>query len=113
MNVDSKTVASVIKVAMKSGKVVLGERATLRSLKSSKLVVVSSSLPEEEAAEVKNACKEAEVPLVAFGDSAINLGAAAGRSFPVKVLSIKSAGDADLGKILKSEEPELPAEQKA
>ncbi len=100
---DDKTIASVVKVAVKSGKVVLGERASLRSIKSSKLLVVSSSLGRGEIDSVSSACKEAEVPLITFGGSAVELGAAAGKSFPVKVLSVKAAGDADLGKLLKAE----------
>jgi ribosomal protein L30E len=112
MNLDDKAIASVVRVAMKSGKVVLGERASLRTLKSSKLVVVSSSLRSEEADEVNEACREAEVPIAVFGGSAVDLGAAAGRPFPVKVLSIRSAGDADLGKLLSVASPEV-AEQKA
>jgi len=110
---DNKRIASVIKVAMKSGNVVLGERASLKSLKSSKLVVVSESLLSEEREAVEKACKEAEVPLLIFEDSAVALGAAAGRSFPVKVLSVKSAGDADIGKLLRPKVPEGGAEQKA
>jgi large subunit ribosomal protein L30e len=113
MKMDNKAVAAVIKVAMKSGKVVLGERASLRTLKTSKLVVISNSLRSEELEAVRQACKDAEVPLVVFEDSAVTLGAAAGRSFPVKVLSIKSAGDADVGKLLSSGAPEALAEQKA
>ncbi len=112
MNTDGKAIASLVKVAMKSGKVVLGERASLRTLKSSKLVIVSSSLRSDEVKEVDKACKDAEVPLAVFEGSAIELGAAAGRAFPVKVLSIKSAGDADIGKLLSIGAPEAP-EQKA
>ncbi len=112
MNLDDKAIASAVKVAMKSGKVVLGERASLRTLKTSKLVIVSSSLRSGEVDEVTKACKEAEVPLAAFEGSAVALGAAAGKSFPVKVLSIKSAGDADIGKLLSAGTPE-PQEQKA
>ena len=109
---DDKTIASVVKVAVKSGKVVLGERASLRSIKSSKLVVVSSSLGSGEVDSVSKACKEAEVPLVAFEGSAVELGAAAGKSFPVKVLSVKTVGDADLGKLLNAGAEGAP-EQKA
>jgi large subunit ribosomal protein L30e len=110
---DSKAVASVVKTAMKSGKVVLGERASLRTLKSSKLVVVSESLRSDELEMVSGSCKEADVPLVVFKGSAVALGAAAGRSFPVKILSIKSAGDADLGKLLSARAPEGVPGQKA
>jgi ribosomal protein L30E len=110
---DDKAVAAAVKVAMKSGKVVLGERVSLRTLKSSKLVVASSSLTEAELAEVQQACKAAEVPLIVYSDSAMSLGAAAGRAFPVKVLSIKSAGDVDVGKLLAVERAEPPREQKA
>ena len=110
---DAKTVASVVKAAMKSGKVVLGQRASLRALKSSKVVVVSSALSEGELAAAEEACKAAEVPLVLFNDSAVSLGVAAGRAFPVKMLSIKSAGDADLSKLLAAGTADAPQEQKA
>ncbi|HVP22942.1 MAG TPA: ribosomal L7Ae/L30e/S12e/Gadd45 family protein [Conexivisphaerales archaeon] len=110
---ESKIVGSVVKTAMKTGKVVLGEKASLRALKSSKMVVVSQSLTGEEVESVTSACKEADVPLVVFEGSAVALGALMGRSFPVKVLSVKSAGDADLRKLLGSGTPEAVPEQKA
>jgi large subunit ribosomal protein L30e len=111
--VDDKAIASVVKAAMKSGKVVFGERASVRAIKSSKLVVVSASLQGEEADEVAKSCKEADVPLVVFEGSAVDLGAAVARPFPVKVLSIKTAGDADIGKLLSRETPGAGPEQKA
>jgi len=110
---DSKIVASVVKTAMKSGKVVLGERASLRALKSSKMVIISEALGGDELGAITGSCKDADVPLVVFEGSAVALGAAAGRPFPVKVLSIRSAGDADLGKLLSSGTSEAVPEQKA
>ena len=110
---DNKSIASAVKVAMKSGKVVFGERTSLRTLKSSKLVVASSSLPLDELQKASEACKEADVPLLLFEGSAVELGAAAGRPFSVKVLSIKSAGDADLSKLLRADKVEAAVKQKA
>jgi ribosomal protein L30E len=107
---DEKTIELFVKAAMKTGKVVLGQRASLRALKSSKLVIVSSSLPSAELIELEAACKSADVPLVIYRDPAVKLGAAAGKPFPVTALSVKSAGDADLRRLLAAE---VHAEQKA
>lgn len=110
---DDKSIELFIKAAMKSGKVVLGRHSSLKAIKGSKVIIASSSLPSSELNGLQDACRSSDVPLVKYQGSSAKLGAAVGKPFPVTVLSVKSAGDADLRKFLAGGEgKEAQAEQK-
>jgi ribosomal protein L30E len=62
---------------------------------------VSSSLTNNERERLEAICKSAKVPVMHFEDTSVRLGHIAGIGYPAKVVSVKSAGDADLEKLLK------------
>ena len=97
-----RTFEGFLKVAVRTGKVEMGYRSTLSSLRSAKLVVYSRSLNPERLHELLEAAKANNTPVVEFDGTSIALGNACGRPFPVLALAIKSPGDADLDKFLEA-----------
>ncbi len=91
-----------LKVAVRTGKVEMGYRSTLSSIKSAKLVIYSRSLEPEKLQRLLEAAKSSETPVVEFDGTSIALGNACGRSFPVLALAVKSAGDADINRFLEA-----------
>ncbi|MDG6928705.1 MAG: ribosomal L7Ae/L30e/S12e/Gadd45 family protein [Nitrososphaerota archaeon] len=98
---ESKTLEPFLRTVMKTGKVSFGLKGALKSAKSAKLVVLSTSLGEEEREALVSACKGADVPVVALDDTSSRLGTISRKSFPVKALAVRSVGDADLEKLLR------------
>ncbi len=97
-----RTFEGFLKIAVRTGKVEMGYRSTLSSLKSAKLVVYSRSLNPERLQELLKAAKSNKATVVEFDGTSIALGNACGRPFPVLALAIKSPGDADLDKFLEA-----------
>jgi ribosomal protein L30E len=86
----------------------------MKTLKSSKLVVASSSLSSAELEQMKAACASVGVPFLLYDGTSVKLGAIAGKPFPVKVISVRTPGEADLGKLLSTtDEAQGSPQQKA
>jgi len=95
-----KAFESFLRRSIKTGKVDLGYKSTLSSIKSAKLVIYSRSLEPERLQELIKAAKSHKTPVVEFDGTSIALGRACGRPFPVLALAIRSPGDADLKRFL-------------
>jgi len=98
---ETRLIEPFLKSASKTGRVTFGMKETIKTLKGSKVVVISTSLSKDELDSIHLACKSAGVPVVLFDDTSMVLGRMAGVGYPVKALSVKSAGDADLERLLK------------
>jgi len=97
---ETRLLESFLRSANKTGKVSYGLRETMKSIKSMKLIVASKSLQGEERKKLLDSCQSLNVPLIEFEGSSLMLGKAAGVAYPAKVLGVRSAGDADLTKLL-------------
>jgi len=89
-----------LKSVAKTGRVSYGLRESIKSLRGAKLLVVSSSLAEEERKRIEALCSSSKVPIINFDGPSLSLGKISGVYYPVKVLAVKSAGEADLEKLL-------------
>ncbi len=87
-------IEKALRKAMKTGKVYLGSKRTVKSLKSgeAKLVVVASNCPEE----VKKEIEKYDVPVIEFKGSNMDLGAVCGKPFSVAALAIINAGESEI-----------------
>ncbi len=83
--------AHALKVALATGKVRVGLSETLDSVKAkkAKLVVVSSTCPEESLLKEK---RIGNIPVYRFEGNALELGAACGKPFPISSLAVLDAG---------------------
>ncbi len=87
-------VEKALRKAMKTGKVFLGSKRTIKALKSgeAKLVIVAENCPEEVRLKIKNF----DVPVVEFNGNNMELGAICGKPFSVAALAIADAGESEI-----------------
>jgi large subunit ribosomal protein L30e len=83
--------AHALKVALESGKVTLGvtESREAAEAKKAKLLIVSSTCPDEK---LRNERTLGKVPIYHYDGTAVQLGQACGRPFPVSAMAILDAG---------------------
>lgn len=87
-----------LRTAMKTGKVILGTRKTLKSLMlgKSKLVVMANNTPPEVKEDVYRYAKYAGVKVVEIDASSVDLGTMLGKPFSVALLSVLDPGDSNI-----------------
>ena len=100
-NIDEKLFRKTMKVIVKDGKYDLGVKESLKSLKSTKLLVYSDSLDEATISNIEKSCKKSSVPTIAYSGSSMTLGLICGKPFKVSSISVKSTGDADISALVK------------
>merc|ERR1712127_593474 len=100
-----ESINSRLALVMKSGKVTLGYKSTLKSLRmgKSKLVLISSNCPPLRKSEIEYYAMLAKTGVHHYAGNNIGLGTACGKMFRCGVLSVTDQGDSD---ILSSMNPE-------
>ena len=83
---------------MKSGKAILGYKATLKALRKSKakMVLISSNCPPLRRSEVEYLAMLAKTQVHHYTGDNTALGTACGKLFNCSILSITDAGDSDI-----------------
>ncbi|MCI4365945.1 MAG: 50S ribosomal protein L30e [Thermoplasmata archaeon] len=83
--------AHALKVALETGKVKLGVHETLEAAegKKAKLLIVSKSCPDEK---LRSERSWGKIPIYHYDGSAVDLGQACGRPFPISAMAILDAG---------------------
>jgi large subunit ribosomal protein L30e len=83
--------AHALKVALQTGKVKVGLTETIESARAKKarLIIVSTSCPEKKLVSDKTYEK---VPVYHYEGTAVELGAACGRPYPISALAILEPG---------------------
>jgi large subunit ribosomal protein L30e len=91
---EERELVKQLKVAAKTGKYIVGRREVLSGVKGSRLLVWSASanVPQK----ILDECKALSVPAIRFNGNPVELGHACGIPFRVSVITLKTAGDADL-----------------
>jgi large subunit ribosomal protein L30e len=83
--------AHALKVALETGKVRLGVHETLEAAeaKKAKLLIVTKSCPDEK---LRSERAYGKIPIYHYDGSAVDLGQACGRPFPISAMAILDAG---------------------
>lgn len=89
---------SRLKLVMKSGKAILGYKASVKSLRRSKakLVLIASNCPPLRKSEVEYLAMLAKTTVHHYSGDNTELGTACGKFFNCSVISIVDAGDSDI-----------------
>jgi large subunit ribosomal protein L30e len=84
--------------AVKSGKVVIGAKRSLKVIKrgEAKLVIVATNCPPDILSDVSYYTKLAGVPLHHFGKDGRQLGLACGKPFTVSAVTVVDPGSSDI-----------------
>ena len=102
----TKLLEKVIKEAMEDNKCSLGAKEVVTSMKSSKLIILSDSIPKNILQKIHENAKNSKVPTMNFKGSSVTLGRLCGTQFRISVLSLKALNDVNLKSILKEAEQE-------
>jgi len=80
-----------IQEAIKSKKIVIGYRNTVRFIKlnSPKLIVVAENIPRKMKEEIEHNSKVSNIKIETFSGTSKELGVVCGKQFPISALSIK------------------------
>lgn len=99
-----KLLEKALKDAMKEKKRSLGTKQVLNSINSSKLIVMSQSIPKNTAKTIQEEAKKQKVSTVQFEGTSVALGRLCGLQFRVSTISLTSVSDANIKSILKESE---------
>merc|ERR1712137_796269 len=92
------SINSRLALVMKSGKVTLGYKSTLKSLRSgkAKLVIISGNTPPLRKSELEYYAMLSKTSVHHFSGNNIELGTACGKLFRCSTMAILDAGDSDI-----------------
>lgn len=101
----SSELARELQTAIRTGKVVLGYKRTLRELVSdrAKLIVIAKNAPLQITEELKHYASLAKIPVLVFEGSSRELGAVCRKPFMVSALAILDPGESAILQLAKGE----------
>jgi large subunit ribosomal protein L30e len=90
----NKAIATVVK----TGKIFLGARSTVKHTKTGKvkLVIVAANCPQDTRNDIEYYSRLSGIPLITYKGTSIDLGAVCGKPFTVSALAIREPGDSDV-----------------
>ena len=100
----AKQLEKALTDAIKTRKRTLGTKQITSSIKDSKLVVISKSIPTLSAEKIEKTAQNNNVPLIHFNDTSVILGKLCGLSFRVSAISLNEISTANVQAILKEYE---------
>ncbi|MEX1053377.1 MAG: ribosomal L7Ae/L30e/S12e/Gadd45 family protein [Nitrosopumilaceae archaeon] len=102
----AKLLEKVIKDAMEDNKYSFGAKEVIGSLKSSKIIILSESVPLNILQKILETAKNSKVPTLNFKGSSVALGRLCGTQFRISAISLKNLSETNLKSILKEAEQE-------
>ena len=100
----TKLLEKAMKDEIKKGRYFLGAKQAMNSMKNSKLMVITQSVPDEKAKKIQEEAKSNNVPILNFEGSSVTLGKLCGLHFRVSAISLDSLSDTNTKAILKDYE---------
>ena len=87
-----------IRVAVDTGKVILGSNKSIQAIKlgNGELVVLAANAPKTLKEDVEVYSKLSEIPVHVFDGSSVELGSVCGKPFTVSVLVVQEPGDSNI-----------------
>ena len=102
-----KLLEKVIKEAMNDKKCSLGAKEVIGSMKNSKLIILSQSIPKNILQKIEETAKSSKVTTMNFNGSSVELGRLCGTQFRISALSLKTLSETNLKTLLKEVEEEI------
>jgi large subunit ribosomal protein L30e len=101
-----KLLEKVIKDAIEAKKCSFGAKQVIGTIKNSKLVVLTYSLPEKMVERIQEIAKTSKVPTLNYNGSSVELGRLCGTQFRISALSLRTLSETNLKVITKELEIE-------
>ena len=86
---------------MKSGKYSLGAREVLSSIKGSKAIICTRSVPQTVEGKLREEAKKQGVPVIDLNATSAELARMIGRPYKVSAMALKSLSESDLKQLLR------------
>jgi large subunit ribosomal protein L30e len=103
----AKLLEKIIKDAMDDKKCSLGTKEVIGSMKNSKLIILSQSVPKNTLQKIQETATNSKVPTLNFKGSSVELGRLCGTQFRISALSLKTLSETNLKTLLKEVEEEI------
>ena len=103
----AKLLEKVIKEAMDDKKCSLGAKEVIGSMKNSKLIILSQSIPKNILQKIEEVAKSSKITTLNFNGSSVELGRLCGTQFRISALSLKTLSETNLKTLLKEVEEEI------
>jgi large subunit ribosomal protein L30e len=103
----AKLLEKVIKEAMDDKKCSLGAKEVIGSIKNSKLIILSQSIPKNILQKIEEVAKSSKITTLNFNGSSVELGRLCGTQFRISALSLKTLSETNLKTLLKEVEEEI------
>ena len=103
----AKLLEKIIKDAMDDKKCSLGAKEVIGSMKNSKLIILSQSIPKNTLQRIQETATNSKVPTLNFKGSSVELGRLCGTQFRISALSLKTLSETNLKTLLKEVEEEI------
>ena len=100
----AKQLEKALTDAIKARKRILGTKQIMSTIKDSKLVVISKSVPALSAKKIEETAQNNSVPFIHFNDTSIMLGKLCGLPFRVSAISLSSLSTTNIQAIIKEYE---------
>jgi len=101
-----KLLEKLIKDAIEEDKCTFGTKEAISTVKNSKLIVLSHSIPEKILEKIQKESKSSKVPILNYDGSSVELGRLCGTQFRISALSLKTLSDTNLKALTKELEIE-------
>jgi len=100
--------AKAISMAVRTGKVLLGSKSTIKAAKlgKAKVIVVAENCPADIRADIEYYARLSGVPVIEFKGSSWDLGLVCGKPFMVAALAIRDPGLSKIMELVGEEEVE-------
>ena len=95
-----KSLDKIIKEALSANKCKIGTRDVLKSLKGSKLIILTSSVPATIKSKIVSEASAASIPYITYAGSSISLGRKCNKPFRVSAVSLKIGDVEDIQGVL-------------
>ncbi|KAI0434420.1 50S ribosomal protein L30e-like protein [Xylaria sp. FL1042] len=95
---DANSISSKLALVVKSGKITLGYKSSLKSLRSgkAKLVIIAGNTPPLRKSELEYYSMLSKTPVHHYEGNNIELGTALGKLYSCSTMAILDAGDSDI-----------------
>jgi large subunit ribosomal protein L30e len=96
----AKIMDKVLKDALNANKYRCGTKEVLKSVKGSKLIILSSSVEAENRSKIEEQAKSSNVPIYKFDGNSFKLGKLCNKPFRISIIALKAGTDAQINSIL-------------
>ena len=99
-----KRIEKITREAISSNKYKAGSKEVMKSIKGSKLVIISDSIAERLKDKLENQASASKVPIYHFRGNSIQLARLCGAPYKISVISLKAGNSEDINSILREQD---------